>query len=1266
MSSLVENFIRRIEKIVTTRATVPIPGTNHVSDDWLDSDIYPGELSVQFSNGKLYTTDGLNIIELNRENLILYGLELKKDTSGVNKLTVSSGRAVINGVTYYHTTSGTDLYVLPNLTSQPQLIFVYAQVTNSMGPLGPILNIVHTSLVGSDSEPGGVYSSVADTENYPVAPTDSLLLGAVLLYPGSGGYDLYPLTVSDYGDYYPKFSLTPSEFLRSKVKEVSVYEYTTLYFPGQMIIDTVSDTTYIAKKTFVSDTSDINTDVAVGNLAVLSSGGGGGGGGTYSATSLSGGYDVYKTTVGTQFQFRSITGSGPVTVSSGSNTLTIGLSYSSFVTSAQNVGSGSGIYAGVTGATGQILTLRSLTAGSSKVSISTIGDNIVIDVPNIGSTAQGINLGATATADIYTGMSGANLTFKRLAFGTGITGTVTANTITISSTGKDNQGYNIGGGAGQVFAGMTGDNLQFRTMTGTGGISVLTVGNVIQINGSGLGGSQGINVGSTGPYIYAGLSGSNLKFRSVISGSGIDVTQVGEDIVVSLNTMPANGATGATGLDGMQGPQGFGEQGPQGAAGASGIDGFQGFQGFQGAGITGAQGARGPQGTPGSPGIVNAPLRYIEAYDLLGGWTVNAGSSIYVPLSTTRFNADTTLFVPGTATNPTTPNGTSFLLTEAGDYMVMMNVSGSVGVVTSGSALAMCQLFDLTTNTPVVGTKFYLNVAYPATSGAEQVVTGSGKAIVRTNGGSQYAVKITVSGQDNIFAYAEGTSISIVKLETSIGPTGSPGAGGVVSNYLTAYDSTTQTNAGATAVNLMKYNTVVKNYGVNITPGPSGPTKITIPNDGVYNIQFSSQLYKTDPGTDPVWIWLRKNGLDEVWSNTRIDVNVDSNTEVSAWNWMVGASAGDYYEIAWSSADTTMQLQATTGLTLPTRPDVPSVILTVDQLTYAGPQGIAGPQGPQASSEGSSGTVFKNAPLQGLGSTSTDPLYLSYNTDFALTSIGTVGGATGLMLNLEATTIVSPSIQSFSLIYKNDGVTPFTGILNGSTVGPSTTSNSFTVPLGCKVVYGGTASIPAPGAGQGAPTAVSGSYLFSPNPPVSFPATGATLPSAQISSNTTYSITLTKPKTGLIVSGGQVVRASGSDSSSASASVSFNTVFYYGYLQVGPISTPISQAQINAITASQIQSFTQIAYKLGGKAQSFAVNDTGSGLGQGWRVVFAYPASLGDLSTLTVTGSTLNQAGAFTRATSDVNIITIAGTTVAYRLYVSNADASWNTTITTT
>ena len=58
MASLVENFIRRIEKLLTSRASVPLPGTNHVSDDWQNTDVYPGEFGADLTSGYLYTSDG--------------------------------------------------------------------------------------------------------------------------------------------------------------------------------------------------------------------------------------------------------------------------------------------------------------------------------------------------------------------------------------------------------------------------------------------------------------------------------------------------------------------------------------------------------------------------------------------------------------------------------------------------------------------------------------------------------------------------------------------------------------------------------------------------------------------------------------------------------------------------------------------------------------------------------------------------------------------------------------------------------------------------------------------------------------------------------------------------------------------------------------------------------------------------------------------------------------------------------------------------------
>jgi hypothetical protein len=65
-------------------------------------------------------------------------------------------------------------------------------------------------------------------------------------------------------------------------------------------------------------------------------------------------------------------------------------------------------------------------------------------------------------------------------------------------------------------------------------------------------------------------------------------------------------------------------------------------------------------------------------------------------------------------------------------------------------------------------------------------------------------------------------------------------------------------------------------------------------------------------------------------------------------------------------------------------------------------------------------------------------------------------------------------------------------------------------------------------------------------------------------------------------------------------------------------------------------------------------------------LTFAYPSSYGDINSLTYSGSILNSISAFKRASSDIIITTLSGLTASYRLYVANADNSWNTTITTT
>jgi hypothetical protein len=146
-------------------------------------------------------------------------------------------------------------------------------------------------------------------------------------------------------------------------------------------------------------------------------------------------------------------------------------------------------------------------------------------------------------------------------------------------------------------------------------------------------------------------------------------------------------------------------------------------------------------------------------------------------------------------------------------------------------------------------------------------------------------------------------------------------------DYGSFYDTTTQTNPVADTVNLMTINSMDGHNNITILDG----SKIKVTNTGIYNIQFSAQLDKTDSGSDDVDIWIRQNGVDVPYSNTRITMTNNNTKTVAAWNWMIPMSAGDYAQLVWSSHDTSLRILAQGPQTGPTRPAIPSLIVTVQR-----------------------------------------------------------------------------------------------------------------------------------------------------------------------------------------------------------------------------------------------------------------------------------------------------------------------------------------------
>ena len=152
-------------------------------------------------------------------------------------------------------------------------------------------------------------------------------------------------------------------------------------------------------------------------------------------------------------------------------------------------------------------------------------------------------------------------------------------------------------------------------------------------------------------------------------------------------------------------------------------------------------------------------------------------------------------------------------------------------------------------------------------------------------------------------------------------------------NYGMFQDNTTQINAGAgedpVEANIMSFDTTDFAVGVSIVDD----TKITLQNKGVYDIQFSSQFSRAGgAGFSTVDVWLRKNGVDVPESNTSLNIPQSGGKSVAAWNFLVQANAGDYYQLAWYSDDADVEMWHSAAGEDPVRPEIPSVILTVTQV----------------------------------------------------------------------------------------------------------------------------------------------------------------------------------------------------------------------------------------------------------------------------------------------------------------------------------------------
>lgn len=107
-------------------------------------------------------------------------------------------------------------------------------------------------------------------------------------------------------------------------------------------------------------------------------------------------------------------------------------------------------------------------------------------------------------------------------------------------------------------------------------------------------------------------------------------------------------------------------------------------------------------------------------------------------------------------------------------------------------------------------------------------------------------------------------------------------------------------------------------------------TKMVVEQDGIYNVQFSAQIYRTSGGsTQHVDIWFRVNGVDIDNSNTKVTI-LNDHYHNPAWNFFIRLNSGDYVEIMWATTANAIELIYENGSSI--HPAIPSVIATINRI----------------------------------------------------------------------------------------------------------------------------------------------------------------------------------------------------------------------------------------------------------------------------------------------------------------------------------------------
>jgi hypothetical protein len=159
-----------------------------------------------------------------------------------------------------------------------------------------------------------------------------------------------------------------------------------------------------------------------------------------------------------------------------------------------------------------------------------------------------------------------------------------------------------------------------------------------------------------------------------------------------------------------------------------------------------------------------------------------------------------------------------------------------------------------------------------------------------------------------------------------------------VSPYAMLMSNQDQLSAGTTSENLIRFDTPVFTNNIAVT-GPND-TRIQPYYPGQYLVTMSLQFANRGNAAQIIEVWAKDAGTNYPLSGSRFDIA--ARKSVSVYSHVVAVKSGiftvndpltEYLEIAWWSDGADVVLEHYAGGTSPTRPEIPSVILTINLVS---------------------------------------------------------------------------------------------------------------------------------------------------------------------------------------------------------------------------------------------------------------------------------------------------------------------------------------------